>query len=188
MDMLSLKQLLFSDLARHYTLEGSPAIEPSLLRFFCRLAHPRFLPVVLCRLSRAAMLNRIPLLPQMLTYLNVVLFGIEITPRCEIGPGVFFPHTSGTVIGALRIGANAIVYQGVTLGAKKLGLGFDPAHRPEVGDSVVLGAGAKILGGIAIGDNVTVGANSVVVRSVPANRTVAGVPAREISSMEAGAQ
>ena len=134
------------------------------------------------------MLSRVPLLPKLLTYFNIVLFGIEVTPRCEIGPGVFFPHTSGTVIGAVRIGANAIIYQGVTLGAKKLGSGFDHANRPEVGDSVVLGAGCKILGGITIGDNVIVGANSVVVRSVPPNQTVAGIPARKISSMETGAQ
>jgi serine O-acetyltransferase len=186
--MLNLKQLLYSDLVRHYALEGSPAIQPNLLRFLSRLAHHRFLPVVLCRLSRAAMLNRVPLLPKLLTYLNIVLFGIEVTPRCEIGPGVFFPHTSGTVIGAVRIGANVIIYQGVTMGAKKLGLGFDSANRPELGDSVVLGAGCKILGGISIGDNAIVGANSVVVRSVPPNQTVAGIPAREISSMEAGTQ
>jgi serine O-acetyltransferase len=186
--MLNLKQLLYSDLARHYALEGSPAIQPTFLRFLCRLAHHRFLPVVLCRFSRAALLNRVPFLPNLITYLNIVLFGIEVTPRCEIGPGVFFAHTSGTVIGAVKIGANAIIYQGVTLGAKKMGLGFDSANRPEVGDSVVLGAGCKILGGIAIGDNVIVGANSVVVRSVPPNQTVAGIPAREIFSRETGAQ
>jgi serine O-acetyltransferase len=188
MGMLNLKQLLYSDLARHYELEGSPGIEPNFLRFLCRLAHFRFLPVVLCRISRAAMLHRVPLLPKLLTYLNAVLFGIEVTPRCEIGPGVFFPHTSGTVIGAVKIGAHATIYQGVTLGAKKLGLGVDPAHRPQVGDNVVLGAGCKILGGIVIGDNVIVGANSVVVRSVPPNRTLAGIPARDISSMEAGTE
>jgi serine O-acetyltransferase len=111
-----------------------------------------------------------------------------VTPRCEIGPGVFFAHTSGSVIGAVKIGANAIIYQGVTIGARKMGLGFDPASRPEVGDNVVLGAGCKILGGIVIGNNVIVGANSVVVRSVPPNRTVAGIPAREISSMKAETQ
>jgi serine O-acetyltransferase len=177
---VKLKQLLYSDLARHYVLEGHPPIQPGFIRFICRLAHHRFLPVVLCRLSRAAMLNHIPLLPKSFTYLNILLFGIEVTPRCEIGPGLFFPHTSGTVIGALKIGANAIIYQGVTLGAKKLGLPFDSTNRPEVGESVVLGAGCKILGGIAIGDNAIVGANSVVVRSVAPNQTVAGIPAREI--------
>ena len=136
MGMVNLKQLLYSDLVRHYELEGSPGIQPNFLRFLCRLAHFRLLPVVLCRLSRAAMQNRVPLLPKLLTYINIVLFGIEVTPRCEIGPGIFFAHTSGTVIGAVKIGANAIIYQGVTLGTKKLGFGFDSAHRPEVGDNV----------------------------------------------------
>lgn len=180
--MVNLKRLLYSDLARHYEMEGSPGIHPNPLRFLCRLAHFRFLPIVLCRLSRAAMLNRVPLLPKLLTYLNIVLFGIEVTPRCEIGPGIFFAHTSGTVIGAVNIGANAIIYQGVTLGAKKLGLGFDSVNRPKVGNNVVLGSGCKILGGIAIGDNVIVGANSVVVQSVAPNQTVAGIPARVITS------
>lgn len=184
MGSLNLKQLLYSDLERHYTLEGSPATRPTLIRFLCRLAHHRFLPVVLCRLSRSAMLGRIPVLPQLFTYMNVVLFGIEITPRCEIGAGLFFPHTSGTVIGAVKIGSNAVIYQGVTLGAKKLGLEFTAANRPEIGDNVVLGAGSKILGGLVIGDNVIVGANSVVVRSVPPNQTVAGIPARPTNSME----
>jgi serine O-acetyltransferase len=185
---VNLRQLLYSDLARQYALEGRPASKPNLLRFLARLGHHRFLPVVLCRMSRAAMLHRIPLLPQMLTYANIVLFGIEVTPRCEIGPGLFLAHTSGTVVGAARIGANAIIFQGVTLGAKKLAMSFDAADRPEVGDSVVLGAGAKILGGIYLGDNVTVGANSVVTRSVPPNQTVAGIPARQISAMETRTQ
>ncbi len=186
--MSTLKQLLYSDLARHYLLEGIQAMEPNFLRLLCRLAHPRFLPVVLCRLSRAAMLGHVPVLSKLLTYSNIVLFGIDVTPRCEIGPGVFFAHTSGTVIGAIKIGANAIIYQGVTIGAKKLGFGYDSAHRPQVGDSVVLGAGCNILGGIDIGDNVIVGANSVVVRSVPPNQTVAGIPARTILSTEARTQ
>jgi serine O-acetyltransferase len=132
-------------------------------------------------MSRAAMLRRIPALPQLLTYLNIVLFGLEVTPRCEIGPGIFFPHPSGTVVGAWRIGRNAIILQGVTLGAKRMDLGFDFRLRPEVGDNVVLGAGSKILGGIHIGDNVTVGANSVVVDSVEADSTMVGIPARKVS-------
>ena len=89
------------------------------------------------------MLGHVPVLSKLLTYSNIVLFGIDVTPRCEIGPGVFFAHTSGTVIGAIKIGANAIIYQGVTIGAKKLGFGYDSAHRPQVGDSVVLGAGCR---------------------------------------------
>lgn len=154
---------------------------PSFAALLRRLPHPRFLPIVLCRVSRAARLRRIPVLPELLTYLNIVLFGLEVTPRCEIGPGVFFPHPSGTVIGAWRIGSNVTILQGVTLGAKMMDLGFDFRLRPEVGDNVVLGAGSKILGGIHIGDNVTVGANSVVVDSVEDGSTVVGIPARKIS-------
>jgi serine O-acetyltransferase len=175
-----LRQLLYSDLARQSELEGRP-VSPTLAALLGRLLHPRFLPIVLCRMSRAAMLRRIPALPQLLTYLNIVLFGLEVTPRCEIGPGIFFPHPSGTVVGAWRIGRNAIILQGVTLGAKRMDLGFDFRLRPEVGDNVVLGAGSKILGGLHIGDNVTVGANSVVVDSVEADSTMVGIPARKVS-------
>lgn len=178
-------QLLYSDLARQAELEGKSAVQPNFAGLLLRLLHHRFLPIVLCRVSRAARLRRIPVLPELLTYLNIVLFGLEVTPRCEIGPGIFFPHPSGTVIGAWRIGRNAIILQGVTLGAKRMDLDFDCSLRPEVGDNVVLGAGSKILGGIHIGDNVTVGANSVVVDSVEAGRTVVGIPARKLSKARA---
>ena len=180
---MRLKQLLYCDLARQTELEGRQAVPPSLARLLHRLPHPRFLPIVLCRASRAARLRGIPLVPAMLTYFNIVLFGLEVTPRCEIGPGIFFPHPSGTVVGAWRIGSNVTILQGVTLGAKRMDLGFDPAQRPEVGDNVVLGAGSKILGGIYIGDNVTVGANAVVVGSVEPGSTVVGIPARKLSTM-----
>jgi serine O-acetyltransferase len=86
------------------------------------------------------------------------------------------------VIGATRIGSNATIYQGVTLGAKEIDMAFDPALRPQVGDNVVLGSGCKILGGVTIGDNVTVGANSVVVESVEPGATVVGIPARRIAT------
>jgi len=176
-----LRQLLYSDLARQAGLEGRLVARPGLAGVLRRLLHHRFLPIVLCRVSRAAMLGRIPVLPELLTYLNIVLFGLEVTPRCEIGPGIFFPHPSGTVVGAWRIGSNVTIFQGVTLGAKELDMGFDFRLRPEVGDNVVLGAGSKILGGIHIGDNATVGANSVVLDSVEADGMVAGVPARMVS-------
>jgi serine O-acetyltransferase len=175
---MTLTQLLYSDLARQYALEGRSATQPSLCGFLRRLLHHRFLPIVLCRVSRSTMQHGIPVLPKLFTYLNVLLFGIEVAPLCEIGPGIFFPHTSGTVIGARRLGSNVTVYQGVTLGAKQLDMNFDPELRPEVGNNVVLGSGSKILGGIQIGDNVVVGANSVVVHSAKSNTTVIGIPAR----------
>lgn len=178
--MSRLKQLLYSDLARQYELEGRHDRHPNFLRFLGRLFHYRFLPNVVYRVSRSAMLAGIPLVPNLLTYLNLVLFGLEITPRCEVGPGVFFAHTSGSVIGAARIGGNVTIFGGVNLGAKELDMEFDPAQRPQVGNNVVLGTGCKVLGPILIADNVTVGANSVVIRSVAANSTVVGIPARKV--------
>ena len=174
-------QLLYKDLARQYSLEGRAEQQVTLVGLLGRLFHHRFLPVVLCRVSRAAMLAGIPMLPKLLTYLNIVLFGMEVSPRCEIGPGIFFPHTSGVVVGAHRLGCNVTVFQGVTLGAKNLDMRFDSTLRPDVGDNVVLGSGCKILGAIRIGDNAVVGANSVVLVSVEANATVVGIPARKIS-------
>jgi serine O-acetyltransferase len=200
--MPNLRELLSSDLERQWELErgiagpnatGQPITDdgldkkPSIQRpgfgqVLCRLLHPRFLPVVLCRASRAALLSGIPALPQLLGYLNLVLFGLEVAPRCEIGPGIFFPHPSGTVIGSWHIGSNVTIFQGVTLGSQKLDMGFDPSLRPEIGDDVVIGAGAKILGGIRIGHHVTVGANAVVVDSIENGCTVVGIPGRPLRS------
>jgi serine O-acetyltransferase len=179
-----LKQLLYSDLARQAELEGKPAAPQTFGGLLRRLLHHRFLPIVLCRFSRAARLRKIPVLPELLTYLNIVLFALEVTPRCEIGPGIFFPHPAGTVVGAWRIGSNVTILQGVTLGAKIMDLGFDAKLRPEVGNNVLLGAGSKILGGIHIGDRVTVGANAVVVGSVEAGSTVVGIPARRVAATQ----
>lgn len=113
--MSQLKELLYSDLARQYELEGHPEKRPNLLRFLARLLHFRYLPNVIYRSSRAAMLAGVPVLPKLLTYLNLVLFGLEITPKCDIGPGVFFAHPVGCVIGAWRIGKNAMIFSGVGL-------------------------------------------------------------------------
>jgi len=173
-----LKQLLCSDLARQSELAGKTVSRPGFGGLLRRLLHPRFLPIVLCRASRAAMLRRVPALPALLSYLNIVLFGLEVSARSEIGPGIFFPHPSGTVIGAWRIGRNVTIFQGVTLGAKELDMRFDVKLRPEIGNNVVVGAGAKILGGIHIGDNSSVGANAVVLESIAANSIAVGVPAR----------
>lgn len=173
-----LTELLCADLQRQYDLEERIGERASVGKVVLRLLHPRFLPLVLCRLSRACLLARIPILPRLFTYANILLFGIEVTPRCDIGPGLFFPHTSGTVIGAWRIGSNATIYQNVTLGAKNLDMHFDVAMRPELGEGVTLGAGCKVLGGIKLGNSVIVGANSVVLESAEAHAVLIGVPAR----------
>lgn len=109
------------------------------------------------------------------------LTGIEIHPGARIGKGLFIDHGMGVVIGETTvIGDHVTLFQGVTLG----GTGKQKGKRhPTLGNNVVVGGGAKILGDIHIGDNVSVGANAVVVRDVPANSTVVGVPGR-ITSRE----
>jgi serine O-acetyltransferase len=175
--------LLRADLERQYALEGNNR-RVTLWEMIKRLPSPRFLPLVFCRCSRTALLREIPGLPYVLSYLNIVLFGLQVTPKCEIGPGLFLPHTVGTVLGAWKIGSNVTIFQNVTLGAKVLDLFFDHALLPIIGDNVTIGAGAKILGAISVGNDVIIGTNAVVVHSVESNCTVAGVPARRIRTRE----
>jgi serine O-acetyltransferase len=99
---------------------------------------------------------------------------------CTTKLPLYIPHPVGTVIGATKIGHNATILQGVTLGAKEIDISYLPANRPTIGDNVTIGAGAKVLGGINIGDNVTIGANAVVTKSLPDNVVAAGVPAKII--------
>lgn len=117
----------------------------------------------------------LPLIPRFISQLVRWFTGIEIHPGAKIGPGFFIDHGMGVVIGeTTEIGRNCLLYQEVTLG----GTGCERGKRhPTLGNNVVVGAGAKILGNIKIGDNVRVGAGSVVVRPVPDNCTVVGVPA-----------
>ena len=174
--------LLQGDLERQFALEGLTKKRAGLFHLLFKSLHPRFLPLILCRLSRASFLLGIPILPFVFSYLNLILFGIQITPRCEIGAGLFLPHPSGVVVGSWRIGCNVTLFQQVTLGAKDIDMSFTPSILPEICDYVTIGAGAKVLGGIRLGENVIVGANAVVLTSVEANSTVAGIPARIITS------
>lgn len=122
----------------------------------------------------------VPVLPRFISHIARWLTGIEIHPAATIGRGFFIDHGMGVVIGeTTEIGDYVTLFQGVTLG----GTGKEHGKRhPTLGNHVVVGAGAKILGGIKIGDNVKIGANSVVVKSVPPNSTVIGVPARVIKT------
>lgn len=176
---MSLRELLYSDLARQYELEGRGELRPNFLRFLGRMLHYRYLPNVILRTGRAALLARIPLVPWICTYVNLVLFGLEVTPKCEIGPGFYLPHPVGCVIGAWSIGENVTMFQGVGVGALN-DMGFHKELRCQIGSNVILGAGCKILGPYHIGDNAVIGANSVVLRSVNASESVFGIPARTI--------
>ncbi|MBM4127675.1 MAG: serine O-acetyltransferase [Nitrospira sp.] len=122
----------------------------------------------------------VPFVPRAISQLARWLTGIEIHPSAKIGTGFFIDHGMGVVIGeTAEVGNYVTLFQGVTLG----GTGKERGKRhPTLGNHVVVGAGAKILGGIKIGDNVKIGANSVVLKNVPSNSTVIGVPARIIKS------
>jgi serine O-acetyltransferase len=107
--------------------------------------------------------------------------GIEIHPGAEIGEGLFIDHGMGVVIGETAvIGNNVTIYQGVTLGGTSKEKG---KRHPNIGNNVLIGSGAKILGNITIGDNVKVGANAVVLNDVPSNCTVVGIPAHITKNM-----
>lgn len=114
------------------------------------------------------------LLARWVSHLMRGLTGIEIHPAAKIGPGLFIDHGMGAVIGeTAEIGANVTLYQGVTLGGTSL---EKVKRHPTLGDRVVVGAGAQILGAITIGEGSRVGANAVVVKPVPPNSVVVGVP------------
>ena len=120
----------------------------------------------------------VPLAPRLLANATRVTTGVEIHPAAEIGEALFIDHGAGVVIGeTAEIGRDVTLYQGVTLG----GTGFARGKRhPTVGDDVVVGSGAKLLGPIAVGDRAKIGANSVVVHDVPANSTVVGNPGHPV--------
>jgi serine O-acetyltransferase len=130
------------------------------------------------RVAHRLQTGGVPLLPRWLSQFNRFVTGIEIHPAASIGKGLFIDHGSGVVIGeTTEIGDGVTIYQGVTLG----GTGKETGKRhPTVGDNVVFGAGAKVLGAVTIGDNAKIGAGSVVVLDVPRNSTVVGNPGRPV--------
>jgi serine O-acetyltransferase len=144
------------------------------------LTYAGFHALLAYRVSHWLKTHKVPLIPRAISQLARWLTGIEIHPSAQIGTGFFIDHGMGVVIGeTAEIGDYVTLFQGVTLG----GTGKERGKRhPTLGNHVVVGAGAKILGGIKIGDNVKIGANSVVLKSVPPNSTVIGVPARIIKT------
>ncbi|MDX2096288.1 MAG: serine O-acetyltransferase [Leptolyngbyaceae cyanobacterium bins.59] len=120
----------------------------------------------------------VPFFPRFISHLARFLTGVEIHPGAQIGRGVFIDHGMGVVIGETAIVGNyCLIYQGVTLG----GTGKETGKRhPTLGQQVVVGAGAKILGNIQIGDRARIGAGSIVLRHVPSGCTAVGVPGRNI--------
>ena len=157
--------------------ERDPAATSRLEVF---LTYAGFHGLLAYRVAHRLHLWGIPFVPRLMSQVARLLTGIEIHPAAKIGSGFFIDHGMGVVIGeTAEIGNYVTLFQGVTLG----GTGKERGKRhPTLGDHVVVGAGAKILGGIRIGDNVKIGANSVVLKSVPPNSTVIGVPGRVIKT------
>lgn len=120
----------------------------------------------------------LPFIPRLISHVGRFITGIEIHPGAQVGRGVFIDHGMGVVIGETAIiGDYCLIYQGVTLG----GTGKETGKRhPTLGENVVVGSGAKVLGNLQIGNNVRIGAGSVVLRDVPSDCTVVGVPGRVV--------
>lgn len=140
------------------------------------LCYPGLHALMAYRLAHRLYKWHIPLLPRMISYLTRIITGIEIHPAARIGRRFFIDHGEGVVIGETTIiGDDVLIYQQVTLG----GTGKDTGKRhPTVGNHVIIGAGAKVLGDIIIADHVRIGAGSVVIEDVPSHSTVVGVPGR----------
>ena len=158
--------------------ERDPAARNRLEVF---LTYSGFHALLAHRIAHWLLRRNIPILPRVISQLARWITGVEIHPGAKIGLGFFIDHGMGVVIGeTAELGNYVTLFQGVTLG----GTGKERGKRhPTLGDHVVVGAGAKVLGNIRIGDFVKIGANSVVLRSVPSNSTVIGVPARIIKSV-----
>jgi serine O-acetyltransferase len=177
----NLRSFLRADLVKfHRMSRGGDTSSSGGALLWLSIISPRFMPILLCRLAHWFYLLRLSPLAKLASLVNFFLFGIEIAIRCPIGPGIFFPHTQGTVIGALSIGDNVTIFQGTTLGAKEIDFSYSQDGRPIVGNNVTIGSGAKILGGIFLGDGSRVGANAVVLSDVPEGVLVVGVPAKAV--------
>ena len=140
------------------------------------LCYPGLHAVWIHRLAHWCWTHRLKLLGRFLSHLGRFLTGIEIHPGARLGPGVFIDHGMCVVIGeTAEVGENVTIYQGVTLGGTSL---EKVKRHPTIGNNVVIGSGAKVLGPFTVGDNSRIGSGSVVVKEVPSNSVVVGVPGR----------
>lgn len=172
-------KVLFS---KHGTLKGNPGFW-GMLRII--LVKPGVQAIIFYRFYRMIYKIRLRLLAEILSRINYFFNGAEIDPGAEIGPGCKIWHSSGVVIGrGVKIGKNVSIFSNVTLG----GLGHSIFHHgepgyPEIGDNVNLYTNVTVLGPLKIGNNTTVGAHSLVLKSLPENVLAAGSPAKIIKKM-----
>lgn len=144
------------------------------------ICYPGLHAVLVHKITHYLYIHRRYLIARILSQIMRGLTGIEIHPGAKIGKNLFIDHGMGVVIGeTAEIGDNVTIYHGVTLG----GISNDAVKRhPTVGNNVIIGAGAKLLGPIVIGDNSKIGANSVVLDNVPDNSTVVGIPGKVVNT------
>lgn len=156
-------------------MENDPAARSKIEVF---LLYPTIHALIAYRISHYLYINKLFFLARLISQISIFFTGIEIHPGAKIGRGLVIDHGMGVVIGETsEIGDNVLLYHGVTLG----GTGKDKGKRhPTVGNNVVIGAGAKVLGPIYIGSNSKIGANSVVLNNVPEGATAVGIPAKNI--------
>ena len=140
------------------------------------LLYPSFWATISHRVAHHFYKKKHYFIARFISQFSRMLTGIQIHPGAKIGKGFFIDHGMGVVIGeTCEIGDNVLLYQGVTLGGTGKGSG---KRHPTIGNNVMIGSGAKVLGPVVIGDNAKIGAGSVVVKDVPAHTTAVGVPAR----------
>jgi serine O-acetyltransferase len=150
-------------------------------RFEVITCYPGLHAVWMHRMAHACWTSGFKWLGRAISHLGRWLTGIEIHPGAVLGERVFFDHAMGVVVGeTAEIGDGCTIYQGVTLGGTSLYKGVK--RHPTLGQNVVVGAGAKVLGGFVVGDGAKIGSNAVVTKPVPPGATAVGIPARIIES------
>ena len=159
--------------------ERDPAVRNVFEIIFC---YPGFHAIYFYRLSHWLWTHQLKFLGRLVSHFGRFLTGIEIHPGATIGRGFFIDHGMGVVIGeTAEIGDNCTIYHGVTLGGTSWA---KEKRHPTLGNNIVIGSGAKILGPFKVGDDSKIGSNSVVVKEVPATATVVGIPGRVVISGE----
>jgi serine O-acetyltransferase len=165
-------------------LERDPAARSAWEVLTC---YPGLHAIYIHRLAHWFWLNRLRWLGRFTSHIGRWLTGIEIHPGAKIGSCVFIDHGMGVVIGeTAEVGDGCTIYQGVTLGGTSLYRG--EKRHPTLGDGVVVGAGAKVLGGFLVGAGARIGSNAVVVKSVPAGATVVGIPGKIVEDPRTNAE
>jgi serine O-acetyltransferase len=156
-------------------LDRDPAARNALEVLLC---YPGLHAIWAHRLSHRFWKNGYKLLARIISQTMRLITGIEIHPGATLGHGFFIDHGMGVVIGeTAEVGSNVTLYHGVTLGGTSL---YKVKRHPTIGDNVVIGAGAKVLGAITIGNNSRIGANAVVIKSTPPDSVVVGVPGQVV--------